>query len=69
MAYLYAVAHIHRNGHRESMRQSPVRYRLLCLLDYSTHGICNYSVFSLDHTVECLVNHESERKRKETDMA
>lgn len=68
MAYLYAVAHMHRNGH-SFMRLSPVRYRLQSLLVYSTHGLYNDSVFSLDHTVECLVNHESERTWKVTDMA
>jgi hypothetical protein len=51
------------------MRQSPIRYRLQRLLVYSTHGLYNDSVFSLDYMVEYLVNHESERTWKETVIA
>jgi hypothetical protein len=69
MAYLYAAAHTHRNGHRESMSQLPVRYRLKRFLVYSTQDLYNDSVFSFDCMVKCLLNHESERAWKETVMA
>lgn len=69
MAGFYVVENIHRNGHRESMRQSSVRYRLPRLFVYSSYSLCNSAVCSLDYMVECLVNNELERTYKDTVMA